>query len=130
MEEKLKLYGFNNLTKSLSFNIYDICYAKTSREQQDYLKFIAAQYNRPEVRKIILEQVEYIDPELIIVCNKVEKLLCDLAGVESIASYRDGDDGAMFYKNGNRLIISVGHPAMKNSSKYCNSILDIVYNEL
>lgn len=55
--------------------------------------FIAAQYNRPEVRKIILEQVEYIDPELIIVCNKVEKLLCDLAGVESIASYRDGDDG-------------------------------------
>ena len=24
---KLKLYGFNNLTKTLSFNIYDICYA-------------------------------------------------------------------------------------------------------
>ena len=33
MEEKLTLYGFNNLTKSLSFNIYDICYAKTAREQ-------------------------------------------------------------------------------------------------
>ncbi|HRM59282.1 MAG TPA: S-adenosylmethionine decarboxylase, partial [Megamonas funiformis] len=29
MSEKLKLYGFNNLTKSLSFNIYDVCYAKT-----------------------------------------------------------------------------------------------------
>ena len=53
-----------------------------------------------------------------------------ISWVESIASYRDGDDGAMFYKNWNRLIISVGHPAMKNSSKYCNSILDIVYNEL
>ena len=34
MAEKLKLYGFNNLTKSLSFNIYDVCYAKTEREQQ------------------------------------------------------------------------------------------------
>ena len=42
MEEKLKLYGFNNLTKSLSFNIYDICYAKTPREQQDYIKYIDA----------------------------------------------------------------------------------------
>ena len=28
MGEKLKLYGFNNLTKALSFNIYDVCYAK------------------------------------------------------------------------------------------------------
>ena len=28
--EKLKLYGFNNLTKALSFNIYDVCYAKTA----------------------------------------------------------------------------------------------------
>ena len=33
MGEKMKLYGFNNLTKSLSFNIYDVCYAKTAREQ-------------------------------------------------------------------------------------------------
>ena len=30
MGEKLKLYGFNNLTKALSFNIYDVCYAKTA----------------------------------------------------------------------------------------------------
>ena len=35
MENKLKLYGFNNLTKALSFNIYDVCYAKTEREQRE-----------------------------------------------------------------------------------------------
>ena len=40
MGEKLKLYGFNNLTKSLSFNIYDVCYAKTPREQKDYIDYI------------------------------------------------------------------------------------------
>jgi hypothetical protein len=28
-ENRLRLHGFNNLTKALSFNIYDICYAKT-----------------------------------------------------------------------------------------------------
>ena len=45
METKLKLYGFNNLTKSLSFNIYDVCYAKSAREQQDYIAYIDEQYN-------------------------------------------------------------------------------------
>jgi S-adenosylmethionine decarboxylase len=30
----LRLYGFNNLTKSLSFNIYDICYAKTPEDKK------------------------------------------------------------------------------------------------
>ena len=37
MDERLKLYGFNNLTKALSFNIYDVCYAKTPREQKEYI---------------------------------------------------------------------------------------------
>ena len=32
---RLALYGFNNLTKTLSFNIYDVCYAKSEREQKD-----------------------------------------------------------------------------------------------
>ena len=30
---KLKLHGFNNLTKTLSFNIYDICYAREEEER-------------------------------------------------------------------------------------------------
>ena len=45
MDGKMKLYGFNNLTKSLSFNIYDVCYAKTQREQKDYISYIDEQYN-------------------------------------------------------------------------------------
>lgn len=35
--KKLKLHGFNNLTKSLSFCIYDICYAKTAEERDGYI---------------------------------------------------------------------------------------------
>ena len=53
MEEKLKLYGFNNLTKALSFNIYDICYAKSAREQQDYIKYIDEQYNSERLTNIL-----------------------------------------------------------------------------
>ena len=37
MENKLKLYGFNNLTKALSFNIYDVCYAKTNASSRSIL---------------------------------------------------------------------------------------------
>jgi len=60
MAEKLKLYGFNNLTKSLSFNIYDICYAKTAREQQDYIKYINEQYNSERLTVILKKLTEMI----------------------------------------------------------------------
>ncbi len=53
MGNKLKLYGFNNLTKSLSFNIYDVCYAKTAREQRDYIDYIDEQYNSERLTNIL-----------------------------------------------------------------------------
>jgi S-adenosylmethionine decarboxylase len=53
MEDKLKLYGFNNLTKSLSFNIYDVCYAKSGREQHDYIAYIDEQYNSERLTNIL-----------------------------------------------------------------------------
>lgn len=60
MKEKLKLYGFNNLTKSLSFNIYDVCYAKTEREQKDYIAYIDEQYNSERLIKILTNVTEMI----------------------------------------------------------------------
>ncbi len=60
MENKLTLYGFNNLTKSLSFNIYDVCYAKAQREQKDYIAYIDEQYNSERLTKI-LEHVDQDD---------------------------------------------------------------------
>ena len=55
---KLKLYGFNNLTKSLSFNIYDVCYAKSAREQKDYIAYIDEQYNSERLTKILFHVTE------------------------------------------------------------------------
>lgn len=57
---KLKLYGFNNLTKSLSFNIYDVCYAKTAREQKEYIAYIDEQYNSDRLTKILFHLTEMI----------------------------------------------------------------------
>ena len=53
LEKKLKLYGFNNLTKTLSFNIYDVCYAKGAREQKEYIDYIDEQYNSDRLVKIL-----------------------------------------------------------------------------
>ena len=58
--EKLALYGFNNLTKTLSFNIYDICYAKSERQQQDYIEYIDEQYNSERLTSILLEVTDMI----------------------------------------------------------------------
>lgn len=60
MKNKLKLYGFNNLTKSLSFNIYDVCYAKSQAAQQEYIAYIDEQYNSERLTNIMYKLTEMI----------------------------------------------------------------------
>ena len=65
MGEKMKLYGFNNLTKSLSFNIYDVCYAKSAREQKDYISYIDEQYSSQRLTKILTTLTEMIGAKVL-----------------------------------------------------------------
>lgn len=60
MEKKITLYGFNNLTKTLSFNIYDVCYTKGERAQKDYIAYIDEQYNSERLTKILCDVTEMI----------------------------------------------------------------------
>lgn len=57
---KIKLHGFNNLTKTLSFNIYDICYAKTEKHQQEYIEYIDEVYNAERLTKILTDVTHII----------------------------------------------------------------------
>ncbi len=65
LEKKLALYGFNNLTKALSFNIYDVCYAKSKREQQDYIKYIDEQYNSERLTNILCDVTNMIGARIL-----------------------------------------------------------------
>ena len=65
MGEKLRLYGFNNLTKALSFNIYDVCYAKTAREQKEYIAYIDEQYNSDRLRTILTTLTDMIGAQVL-----------------------------------------------------------------
>lgn len=60
LNDKLKLFGFNNLTKTLSFNIYDVCYAMGERAQKDYINYIDEQYNSERLTKILCDVTEMI----------------------------------------------------------------------
>lgn len=65
LENQLKLYGFNNLTKTLSFNIYDVCYAKSEREQRDYIAYIDEQYNSERLTDILCHVTEMIGAQVL-----------------------------------------------------------------
>lgn len=60
METKLQLHGFNNLTKSLSFNIYDICYAQTEEQRAAYIDYIDEMYNAERLTQILTDVVKII----------------------------------------------------------------------
>jgi S-adenosylmethionine decarboxylase len=52
---RLKLKDFNNLTKTLSFNIYDINYARTADQRQEYLEYIDEEYNAERLTSILTD---------------------------------------------------------------------------
>ncbi len=63
--KKLKLHGFNNLTKSLSFCIYDICYAKTAEERDGYIAYIDELYNANRLTEILSETCSIIGANIL-----------------------------------------------------------------
>lgn len=63
--KKLKLYGFNNLTKSLSFNMYDICYAKTDEDRKGYIEYIDEQYNAERLTSILTNVSDIIGANIL-----------------------------------------------------------------
>lgn len=63
--KKLKLHGFNNLTKSLTINIYDICYAKTTQNKQEYIEYIDEVYNAERLTQILSNVAQIIGANIL-----------------------------------------------------------------
>jgi S-adenosylmethionine decarboxylase len=62
---RLRLQGFNNLTKALSFNIYDVCYARTEEERQRYIEYIDEEYNADRLTQILTDVAEIIGANIL-----------------------------------------------------------------
>jgi len=67
---KLKLHGFNNLTKSLSFNIYDICYTATEKQRREYIEYIDEEYNADRLTSILHEVSSIIGANILNVAHQ------------------------------------------------------------
>ncbi|MBN8216788.1 MAG: adenosylmethionine decarboxylase [Spirochaetes bacterium] len=63
--KRIKLHGFNNLTKSLSFNIYDISYTPSAQSRREYLEYIDEVYNSERLYGILEKVVEIIGAHII-----------------------------------------------------------------
>ncbi len=68
--KKLKLYGFNNLTKTLSFNMYDICFAKTNQHRQEYIQYIDEEYNAERLTNILTEVSKIIGANILNIASQ------------------------------------------------------------
>jgi S-adenosylmethionine decarboxylase len=62
---RLKLQGFNNLTKALSFNVYDVCYAVSEEERQRYIAYIDEEYNADRLTQILTDVAEIIGANIL-----------------------------------------------------------------
>jgi S-adenosylmethionine decarboxylase len=63
--KKLKLEGFNNLTKALSFNIYDVCYAETPEQREAYIAYIDEAYNAVRLTSILTDVANIIGANIL-----------------------------------------------------------------
>lgn len=68
--KKLKLHGFNNLTKTLSFNIYDICYAQTTQQCNEYIEYINRAYNAERLTQILTHVAEIIGANILNIAHQ------------------------------------------------------------
>lgn len=69
-KKKLKLFGFNNLTKTLSFNMYDICYARTESERKKYIEYIDEEYSAERLTKLLKDVAHLIGANILNIASQ------------------------------------------------------------
>jgi S-adenosylmethionine decarboxylase len=63
--KKLQLQGFNNLTKTLSFNIYDVCYTDSEAQREAYIRYIDEAYNAARLTAILTDVTDIIGANIL-----------------------------------------------------------------
>ncbi|MDT8404974.1 adenosylmethionine decarboxylase [Sulfuriflexus sp.] len=69
-KKKLKLHGFNNLTKTLSFNIYDVAYTASKAQQQEYIEYIDEEYNAKRLTNILTDVSNIIGASILNIAHE------------------------------------------------------------
>jgi S-adenosylmethionine decarboxylase len=68
--KKLQLQGFNNLTKTLSFNIYDVAYTDSEAQRDAYIQYIDEAYNAARLTAILTDVADIIGANILNVAHQ------------------------------------------------------------
>jgi len=69
-DQSIKLSGFNNLTKALSFNLYDFCVARNESERLSYIKYIADRYSAKKITQVLTGICDIIEAQVLAVSDQ------------------------------------------------------------
>ena len=131
--EKIKLYGFNNLTKTLSFNLYEICYTKTVQDRKAYIEYINEQYNAERLTRILHEVANIIGARVLNIAvqdyepqgSSVTILICDdVAGEHLLPPTISGPDTLLAHLDKSHLTVHT-YPEYHPDGGVCTFRTDI-----
>lgn len=75
MEQKMQLYGFNNLTKALSLSLYDVYYAESEAERSGVPLDTAGTTNTLKVQVVGGKKMKECRNLLIILVNTISRII-------------------------------------------------------
>lgn len=86
-----QILGFNNLTKALSFNLYDFAVALNEEERASYIRYIDERYSAKQIEAMLVRIAEIMDATVLNVNSKdfdpygasVVLLMSDMNGAQA-----------------------------------------------
>lgn len=97
-KERVKLSGFNNLTKVLSFNLYDFCITLNDKQRQEYVAYINEKYSAENIAEICRKVCEIIEAQVLSISNQNY----DPVGASSLVLMSDIKGGGNIYCSGSQ----------------------------
>ena len=101
--EPLRLVGFNNLTKVVSFNLYDFAVARVQSERDSYVAYLHEHFSGERITAILSQIASIIDAEVL----SVSAQNYDPYGASSLVLMSDLGHGQVVSKEG-EVVASVG----------------------
>lgn len=129
-EQKISLVGFNNLTKSLSFNLYDFCVARNESERRSYMEYIGRRYHAAKITSVLKGICHIIEAKVLAVSDQDYEpwgassmiLMSDLKGGGAHENALKSFHGAHLDKSH---ICAHTYPDFHNGGRICSFRIDI-----
>ena len=107
MRDQIRLEGFNNLTKVVSFNLYDFAVARNQAERDSYIAYLHAHFSGERITEILSKIAAIIDADVL----SVSVQDYDPYGASSLVLMSDLGHGQVVEEGGkeaSKIVASVG----------------------